>query len=301
MKIEYRIKKDDIGKKLKDILKQKLYVSSILLKNLRENKCIYVNDKNEYTNYIVKEDDKICIDIQDFSKTRFKDKFNLVNTPLNVIYEDEYLLIINKPANMPVHPSSNNYENTLSNIVANYLEKENISNIHIVTRLDHNTTGICIFAKNAYIQELFVRKKDKIDLKKYYTAIVDGIVEKDHGVITKNIARKKDTIILREVNNSGDFAKTEYFVKKRYYDKNYTLVSILLHTGRTHQIRVHFSDMGHVLLGDELYGNEYGKKDILKYIKRQALHCEKITFNHPITNNKIELTCPIPGDMATLL
>lgn len=301
MKIEYKIEKEDIGKKLKDILKQRLYVSSILLKNLRENKCIYVNDKNDYTNYIAKEDDNICIDIQDFSKTRFKDKFNLIDAPLDIIYEDAYLLIVNKPANMPVHPSSNNYENTLSNIVANYLEKQDIHNIHIVTRLDHNTTGICIFAKNAYIQELFVRKKETINLKKHYIAIANGIIEKDHEIIIKKIARKKDTIILREVNENGDFAKTEYFVKKRYYDKNYTLVSILLHTGRTHQIRVHFSNMGHVLLGDELYGNEFGNHEILRYIKRQALHCEKVFFNHPITNNKIELTCPIPDDMARLL
>lgn len=302
MEINYTVKKEDENQKLKDILKKKLYISSILLKNLRENNGIYVNGKKEYTNYLVKENDKITVNIKNsYTTLKFSDKFKVLNAPLDILYEDEYLLIVNKPKNMPVHPSCNNYENTLSNIVAGYLEKENIFNIHIVTRLDHNTTGICIFAKNAYIQELFVRKKDVINLEKYYLALVNGMVKKDHDIITSKIARKKDTIILREVNENGDFAKTEYFVKKRFIKENYTLVSILLHTGRTHQIRVHFSSIGHILLGDELYAKEFNEDNILKYISRQALHCEKIIFNHPITNKKITLLSPLPKDMSDLI
>ena len=302
MNIEYIVQKEDINKKVKEILKSKLYVSSILLKKLRENNLIFINGKKTYTNYLVKENDKLLITINNYIyNSKFENKFKLVDAPLDILYEDEYLLIVNKPSNMPIHPSSKNYDNTLSNIVASYLKKQNIFNIHIVTRLDHNTTGICIFAKNSYIQELFVRKKNNINLKKWYIAIVNNIVKKDHGIIEKNIARKENTIILREINENGDFAKTEYFVKYRNYEKNYTVLNILLHTGRTHQIRVHLASIGHVLLGDELYANEYNIEEIKKYINRQALHCNKITFNHPITNKEIVIECNVPVDMKNLL
>lgn len=301
MKFEYIAKKEDENITVKEILKKKMYVSSILLKNLRESKGIFVNNNNVFTNYVIQENDVITIDLNTIDPTnKFEDKFKLINKPLDILYEDEYLLIINKPANMPIHPSSNNYENTLSNIVAYYLKNKGIYNIHIVTRLDHNTTGICIFAKHAYIQELFIRKKEQINFKKYYIAIVNGIVKDEHGIIELPIARKENTIILREVNINGEYAKTEYYVEKINYEKNYTILNILLHTGRTHQIRVHMSHIGHPLLGDELYANNKDKLDICKYINRQALHCIKISFHHPITNNKIIIDCDLPSDMNNL-
>ena len=172
MKLEYVIKKEDISKKLKDILKNKLYISSILLKRLKCSKAIFVNDSLTFVNYNVKENDKVMIDLALIEyNNKFMDKFKLVNAPLDILYEDEYLLVVNKPNNMPVHPSCDNYENTLANIVANYLKKQKIYNIHIITRLDKNTTGICIFAKNDDKQELFIRKKDIINLKKEYLTI----------------------------------------------------------------------------------------------------------------------------------
>lgn len=302
MEIKYTVLKEDENQKLKNILKNKLYISSVLLIKLKKYDCIMVNGNSTYTNYLIKENDVITVDLDKVEvKNKFENKFKLIDSSLDILYEDEYLLIVNKPANMPVHPSSQNYENTLSNIVASYLKKQGIFNIHIVTRLDHNTTGICIFAKNSYIQELFVRKKDIIDFKKWYIAIVNGNVKETHGIITANIARKKDTIILREVNKSGDFAKTEYFVESYNEEKDFTIVKILLHTGRTHQIRVHMSHIGHVLLGDDLYAQEYNTKDITKFINRQALHSSKISFNHPITNKYIEIECQLPTDMQNLV
>lgn len=302
MKFEYIAKKDDNNIKVKDVLKNKLYVSNILLKNLREAKSIYVNNIPVFNNYIIKENDILCIDLEKtIPNTKFEDKFNLIDKPLDILYEDDYLLIVNKPANMPVHPSSNNYDNTLSNIVACYLKSQKIYSIHIVTRLDHNTTGICIFAKHSYIQELFLRKKDKINLRKWYTTIVDGIVKNKHDIIEAPISRKENTIILREVNLNGNYAKTEYFLKAINKEKNYTILNVLLHTGRTHQIRVHMSHIGHVLLGDELYASEYNIQNICKYIQRQALHCSKISFNHPITNKSIEIICDLPDDMNILV
>lgn len=301
MKFEYIAKKEDENITVKEILKKKMYVSSILLKNLRESKGIFVNNNNVFTNYVIQENDVITIDLNTIDPTnKFEDKFKLINKPLDILYEDEYLLIINKPANMPIHPSSNNYENTLSNIVAYYLKNKGIYNIHIVTRLDHNTTGVCIFTKHAYIQELFIRKKEQINLEKYYTAIVNGIVKDEHGIIEKPIARKENTIILREVNLNGEYAKTEYYIQKINNEKNYTILNILLHTGRTHQIRVHMSHIGHPLLGDELYANTKDKLDICKYINRQALHCREIIFNHPITDKQITIDCDLPSDMENL-
>ncbi len=307
MNIKYIATQNDNGKKLKDILKKRLYISSELLKKIKYANCIFVNDKNTYTNYIVRYNDTILVDLDNYIKSKkdlkFEDKFELVDAPLDILYEDDYLLIVNKPANMPTHPSSDNYTNTLSNIVANYLKKQGIYNIHIITRLDKNTTGICIFAKNEYIQELFVKKKNIINLQKEYIAIVNGIVSLDNGIIEKNIARMDNTILLRHcvTNDTGDYAKTEYNVLKRNTNLNYTVLNVILHTGRTHQIRVHMIDLGHILLGDTLYAQHYNISNIDTLIKRQALHARKITLIHPITEQKLIIEAPIPDDMKKLV
>lgn len=307
MKLNYIAKSYDQDKKLKDILKKRLYISTELLKKLKYSNCIFVNNKEEFVNYIIKENDLVTVDLEKYlnikDTPKFEDKFILKDAPLDILYEDEYLLIVNKPENMPTHPSADNYDNTLSNIVAAYLKKQGINNIHIVTRLDKNTTGICIFAKNEYIQELFVRRKDKLNLKKEYIAIVNGIITEEHGIIEKNIARMDNTIILRHtvIDNTGDYAKTEYNVLSRNEEKNYTVVNVLLHTGRTHQIRVHMIALGHILLGDTLYAEHYGIHDIDKLISRQALHAHSISFNHPITDEFIQIHADIPNDMKNLI
>lgn len=306
MKINYIVKKIDDGKTLKEILKKELFISTELIKRIKLVPCITINQKEErWINANVVENDLITIDLDQLEKRennkKFSDKFKLLNTPLTILYEDEYLLIVNKPSNMPVHPSCDNYTNTLSNIVAYYLQKQHIYRIHIVTRLDKDTSGICIFAKHEYIQELFVKKKDSILLQKEYLCLVNGILLKDHDIIEKPIARKEGTIILREVNSNGSYAKTEYQVLTRNFDKNYTSLNILLHTGRTHQIRVHMASIGHVLLGDELYGKEFQIKNPHQYINRQALHCKKITFYHPITGKSISVKAPIPNDIKKIL
>lgn len=314
MKFNYIVKKDDQNKSIKDILKNKLFVSNILINKLKMTNSILVNDEIKFVSYPVKSNDKIVIDFDNmnnviytdksniyYKKYKYLDRYKRLKYNLDIIYEDEYLLILNKPYNMPIHPSCSNYENTLSNAVATYLETQDIHSIHIVTRLDKDTSGICIFAKNEYIQELFIRKNKLIDLKKEYIAIVNGILEKDHKIIEKNIARKTNSIILREINDNGDYAKTEYFVKYRNYTTNYTTLKIILHTGRTHQIRVHMASIGHVLLGDTLYAKEYNIKNIDNLINRQALHAYKIEFNHPVTDKFISLTANIPDDMQELL
>ena len=304
MKITYIATNQDNNKTLKSILKNKLYISSILLFSLVKFKKILLNNEVSYLNTSIKENDKIDVILDNesdinSSSTSFIDKFLPYNYKLDVLYEDEYLLIVNKPQNMPIHPSSSNYETTLSNALTNYLSKQNINSIHIVTRLDKNTTGICIVAKHKYIQELFIRKKEEINLKKEYLALVYGKT-KEHEIINKNIKRCSDSIILREVTNdiNSKQAITEYYTLKYNEEKNYSLIRVILHTGRTHQIRVHMSSINHPLLGDDLYKNDF---DTMLYINRQALHAYKICFNHPITNKNIEIVANIPNDMKMLI
>lgn len=303
MELKYEANKDDVDRNIKDILKRKLYMSTNLINKLKLNKLILVNNKPIFTNYTIQEHDVITINLDILNETgiKFKDKFKLLEKKLDILYEDDYLLIVNKQPFIPIHPSSNNYDDTLSNIVAAYLYKQGVYSINILTRLDKNTSGICIFAKNEYIQELFTRKKNTINLKKEYLAVADGIALEDHFIIEKNISRKNDSIIVREVNENGDYAKTECRVISRNYDKNYTVLNVVLHTGRTHQIRVHLANIGHVLLGDDLYAIEYKINDICKYISRQALHCNKISFIHPITNKYIKIEAKIPEDIQSLI
>ena len=309
MKIIYKITKNDENKELKIVLKKKLYISSKLLLKLKQTNSIFVNNSPTFVSNKVKKGDEILIDLDNMqnilnkSNIKFSDKYELDSSLINILYEDDYILIVDKPAKIAVHPSCSNYEHTLSNMVANYLEKQNIYSIHIITRLDKDTSGICIFAKNEYIQELFVRKKDDISFKKEYIVVVNGIINDDHGIIEKPIARKEDSIITREINyEKGDYAKTEYEVIKRNLKKNYTTLKAILHTGRTHQIRVHFAYNGHILLGDDIYAKDLNyTEDIRKYINRQALHCHKVSFNHPITNEKIEIESKIPVDIKRLL
>lgn len=291
---------EEIEIPLKQLLKNNLFLSNRMLTILKQNQAILVNRVIQNVSYLVKKGDRITVTLP-IEEKKFSDKFCTIKKDFEILYEDDFFLVVNKKAGIPVHPSCDHYENTLANYVAYYLEEKGINGIHIVTRLDKNTSGICIFAKNRYIQELLIRKKNQIQLQKEYICLVKGIVKKDHDIIELPIARKQDTIILREVNPNGDFAKTEYFIQKRNRQNNYSILKVLLHTGRTHQIRVHFSHLGHPLLGDDLYANEKDKANIKQFITRQALHCKKIQFFHPITNDLILLEASIPKDMSILI
>ena len=165
--------------------------------------------------------------------------------------------------------------------------------IRPVNRLDLNTSGLIIFAKNEYIQENLIRQMEKGTLKKEYLAIVEGTIEEDRGVIDAPIARKQESIIERCISNEGRVAITGYEVLQR--NEKYSLVKCRLITGRTHQIRAHFSYIGHPLLGDTLYGNSSN------FINRQALHSYKIGFIHPITKEKMQFECDMPSDLKVLL
>lgn len=291
MEIIYTVKESN--KTIKQILKENLFISDRLLIFLRKNKLIYYNnDKLINLNITAKLNNTIKIDLN-FEE----DNSNIipVKMDLNIVYEDEALLILNKPAGIPVHPSILHYTNSLSNGVKYYFDTLGLKKkLRPVNRLDRNTSGIVIFAKNQYIQECLIHQMQTKEFKKFYLAIVEGHLEKLEGTIDAPINRKENSIIERCVDENGERAVTHYKILKRNFDRNYDLVECMLETGRTHQIRVHFSYMGHPLIGDTLYGNGS------EYISRQALHAYKVEFVHPISHKLMQFTADVPKDFSLL-
>lgn len=267
---------------IRQVLRERFGISNRLLLKLKQNKKIYLNNSNNiYLDMPTKENDLIKINL-DFDE----DSSNIVpvKMSLNILYEDDSLLIIDKPPHMPVHPSFNHYENSLSNGVKYYFDSINLHRlIRPINRLDKDTSGIVMFAKNEYIQSKLT------NYTKEYIAIVVGKLE-GKGIINKPIKRKSDSIIERCIDESGEKAITEYEVLKNFNinREDLTEVKCLLHTGKTHQIRVHMAYFNHPILGDTLYGKESN------LIDRQALHAYKIKFIHPITKKEIEVISPIP-------
>lgn len=296
MELKICITKELKGKTVKDILKNSFNLSNRLIIKLKKCNQIYCNSKNCYTNYIVDVNDIVSVDIS-FSE-QLNNNIIPNNEPLDILYEDDSLLIVNKGPGIPTHPSMKHFDNTLSNYVKAYFIKQNIvEQIRPVNRLDKDTSGIVVFAKNQYIQECLIKQMKSENFKKYYSCIISGIISPQCGTISLPIAREKNSIIKRCVDSTGQNAITIYKTEKtfEYVDNIYSLLEVYLKTGRTHQIRVHFSYLGYPLFGDTLYGNK------CHHISRQALHCKKIEFIHPITNENICINCPLPDDMKIIL
>ncbi len=226
----------------------------------------------------------------DIVETEFSDNFTkLIPNPdlkVPIAFEDDDLIVFDKPADMPVHPSALYYNDTLGNYFAALFEKEQTA-FRPINRLDRDTTGLCISAKTT-----LAANKISTTLKKEYFAIVKGKLEEKEGTIDLPLIRVPGSIITRKVDETGQRAVTHYKVIEEF--EEFSLVSVILETGRTHQIRVHFSHIGHPLEGDTLYG---GRDE---FIKRQALHCGKISFLHPQTGALTEISSPLPDDMKKL-
>ncbi len=272
---------------VRQVLKNEFNMSNRLITKLKQNKSIYLNDKETYLDKGLALNDvvKCNIDFDEASENIIPTKMDL-----KIIYEDDYFLVIDKPCNMAVHPSILHYTNSLSNGIKYYFESIGLNKkIRPVNRLDRDTTGIVIFAKNEYIQECLIKQMEKKTFYKEYIAILEGILDKKSGTIDAPISRKAGSIIERCIDKNGFKAISHYEVIKE--KGNISLVKFILETGRTHQIRLHSKYIGHPILGDTLYGHESS------LIARQALHCHKISFVHPITKKKIEFTSPIPADM----
>ena len=287
--MEFKYIVNDLTKysNVRQVLKNEFKVSNRLITKLKQNKSILLNDKATYLDKSLVLGDivKCTIDFEEESENIIPIKMDL-----NILYEDDYILAVDKPCNMAVHPSILHYTNSLSNGVKFYFEEIGLKRkIRPVNRLDRDTTGIVIFAKNEYIQECLSKQMQNGMFYKEYIAILEGILEEKEGTINAPISRKEGSIIERSIDKNGINAITHYSVIKE--ENNLSLVKFVLETGRTHQIRLHCKYIGHSILGDTLYGNP---SDL---INRQALHCHKICFIHPITHKKIEIISEIPKDM----
>ena len=284
MEINYEIQNNT--QTINSILQNELQISSRLLYKLIKLNKIQLNHQTCDTRKTGTLGDTITINF-DYEE----DNSNIVPTEmdLNIIFEDDWLLVVNKPAGIAIHPSVLHYSDSLCNGIRFYFDKIGLKKkIRPVNRLDLNTSGLVVFAKCEYIQECLINQMKNNQFKKEYLAVCNGFFEKKSGTINLPIARKENSIIERRISENGQTAITHYEVLKKF-DK-YSLVKCSLETGRTHQIRVHMSAIGHPLLGDSLYGS------ISNLINRQALHCFNLQFIHPVYNNDLNFWGDLPND-----
>lgn len=295
MNLEYKVTKNNKYKTIKSILQSHFDLSNRLITKLKKNNNIFLNNNHTNINQEINPGDTIVVDLN-FEES--SDNIIPTKMDLNILYEDECLIIVDKAATIPVHPSILHYSDSLSNGIKYYYEMHNINKkIRPVNRLDKDTSGIVVFAKNEYIQESLIKQMKFGKFKKYYLAILEGLLEKNTGTINAPISRKENSIIEREINSDGAKAITHYKLIKKITNnnQNLSLVEFKLETGRTHQIRVHSKYINHPILGDSLYGNTSN------IISRQALHAYKICFIHPISNKLLTIESKMPYDMLNII
>lgn len=289
MIIKY-INKDNYNT-VNDVLINEFQFSSRLMSKLIKNKKIYLNNSFCDTRKSINYNDEIVVDL---SGKENNSNIVATNMDLDIIYEDDWFLVVNKQPSIAVHPSSLHYSDSLSNGIKFYFDKIGLKKkIRVVNRLDYNTSGIVVFAKCEYIHEQFSKQMMQHIFQKEYLCIINGFLDNSCGIIDLPIGRKQGSIIERCIDKNGQKSITHYEVLKTFSD--YSLVKCILETGRTHQIRVHFSAIGHPLLGDTLYGTA---SDL---INRQALHSNKIDLIHPITKEHLSFESLLPNDMKKLV
>ena len=289
MIIKY-INKDNYNT-INDVLINEFQFSSRLMSKLIKNKKIYLNNSFCDTRKSINYNDEIVVDL---SGKENNSNIVATNMDLDIIYEDDWFLVVNKQPGIAVHPSSLHYSDSLSNGVKFYFNKIGLKKkIRVVNRLDYNTSGIVVFAKCEYIHEQFSKQMMQHIFQKEYLCIINGFLDNSCGIIDLPIGRKQGSIIERCIDKNGQKSITHYEVLKTFSD--YSLVKCILETGRTHQIRVHFSAIGHPLLGDTLYGTASN------LINRQALHSNKIELIHPVTKEHLSFESLLPNDMKKLV
>lgn len=290
--LEYFISQEDSGKSIKDFLQEQGYSRQNLVELKKIPESILLNGVWEYVTCKLTKGDTLRIQIKEEESS---EKIPPIRLPFPVVYEDEDIVVVNKPADMPIHPSLNNYENTLGNAAAYYFMQQGKPFIfRCVNRLDRDTTGLTILAKHmiscSMLQSDMVERK----ISREYLAIVEGVFDHTEGTIDAPIGRKEGSTIERIIDyEKGERAVTHYKVLEQ--KENVALLALRLETGRTHQIRVHMTSIRHPLVGDFLYNPQN------KGMTRQALHAWKLSFTHPITKSVMELEAPIPEDMKTFL
>lgn len=281
---------EDENLTLKEVLLDKLNFSVRSLSKMKRYKTVKVNNQYIKPSEKINKGDLIEVKIEE-DMADFKSQ----NLDLPILYDDFDIIMVNKPPFMVVHPTKSHYENTVANGVTHHIMKKNEKvKVRFVNRLDMNTSGLVIVAKNPYAQFVLSSdmKEDKVE--KMYIAVVKGVVKEDFGTINAPIYRPTDDSVKRIVHEDGQASVTHFEVVERLKDA--TVLKLKLETGRTHQIRVHLNHIGHGIIGDELYG--YVDESL---INRQALHAFSLKFKQPRTREDLEFKAPLPRDMEELI
>ena len=289
----YVISKEESGKTVKEILRFDIGLSLAFTKQLKFlDGGIILNGEHVTVRKTVCEGDVLELATEDLEQTDLCP----ANIPVSVIFEDEYMILPNKPANMPTHPSHNHRGDTLADALAyKYQQEEKPFVFRAISRLDRNTSGILLIAKDRISASKLSKSMKNGEFEKQYIAILDGHPKDDCGIIDTYIKREAESIIFRKVcgkDEGGDHAVTEYKILAK--SENHSLVLALPKTGRTHQLRVHFAHIGAPILGDDLYGKPSDKID------RHALHAYSLTFPHPMTQKSVTYKAPLNDDMEKL-
>ena len=290
--IDYIIDEDSAGLRVEQFLRRKRYSGQNLSEIKRMPKSILVNGVHYYMRQELSTGDHLQVRI---CETQNSEKIPPTKLPLDIIYEDEDLLVLNKPAGMPIHPSLNNYTNSIANALAYYFQSQGKPFIfRCCNRLDRDTSGLTIVSKHLVSGSILSDMTKYREVHQEYLAIARGSVTPSEGTIQAPLGRKEGTIIERTVDwEHGEDAVTHYKVVKEA--NGHSLVSLRLETGRTHQIRIHMKYLGYPLIGDYLYNPD------MEYMTRQALHSHHMEFTHPITGEHMSFTAPLPEDMARVM
>lgn len=290
--IDYIIDEDSAGLRVEQFLRRKRYSGQNLSEIKRMPKSILVNGVHYYMRQELSKGDHLQVRI---CETQNSEKIPPTKLPLDIIYEDEDLLVLNKPAGMPIHPSLNNYTNSIANALAYYFQSQGKPFIfRCCNRLDRDTSGLTIVSKHLVSGSILSDMTKYREVHREYLAIARGSVTPSEGTIQAPLGRKEGTIIERTVDwEHGEDAVTHYKVVKEA--NGHSLVSLRLETGRTHQIRIHMKYLGYPLIGDYMYNPD------MEYMTRQALHSHHMEFTHPITGEHMSFTAPLPEDMARVM
>ena len=290
--IDYIIDEDSAGLRVEQFLRRQRYSGQTLSEIKRMPKSILVNGVHYYMRQELSTGDHLQVRI---CETQNSEKIPPTKLPLDIIYEDEDLLVLNKPAGMPIHPSLNNYTNSIANALAYYFQSQGKPFIfRCCNRLDRDTSGLTIVSKHLVSGSILSDMTKYREVHREYLAIARGSVTPSEGTIQAPLGRKEGTIIERTVDwEHGEDAVTHYKVVKEA--NGHSLVSLRLETGRTHQIRIHMKYLGYPLIGDYLYNPD------MEYMTRQALHSHHMEFTHPITGEHMSFTAPLPEDMARVM
>lgn len=292
MSVKWNVKENE-PKHLREFLKYKGISRGIIGRTKFHGGSFEVNGEEVWIRKDLKTGDQVQLNLP---IEEANPRLEASNKELDIIYEDEYYLVINKPVGMLSVPSPVNKTHTVANRVKGYFIKNNYRHqvVHIVTRLDRYTTGVMLIAKNTLAHSLMGELLENKTIDKYYEAIVEGNLKEKEGFISLAIARSPDSIIKRVVSPAGKESITEYELVNELTN-NLSHLYLSLHTGRTHQIRVHMAHIGHPLAGDDLYGGS------VELIERQSLHCKKLVFEHPFKKEKITFEAKLPEDMKKLI